>query len=121
MIEKMKFISISGPKDDLDRMVNQNLSHYEIQFENAMTELRSVAKLVPYSGENPYKEPFASAKKLLALYPDSRDFHITGSLKISEAMDIITEAKKEAENFSSEAESLEKRRKELQELLDQVH
>ena len=58
MIEKMKFISISGPKDDLDRMVNQNLSHYEIQFENAMTELRSVAKLVPYPGENPYKEPF---------------------------------------------------------------
>ena len=120
MIEKMKFISISGPKDDLDRMVNQNLSHYEIQFENAMTELRSVAKLVPYPGENPYKEPFASAKKLLALYPDSKDFHITGSLKISEAMDIITEAKKETENFSSEAESLEKRRKELQELLDQV-
>ena len=34
MIEKMKFVSISGPKNDLDRMVNQYLSHYEIQLEN---------------------------------------------------------------------------------------
>ena len=37
MIEQMRFISISGPKDDLDRMVNQVLSHYEIQLENALT------------------------------------------------------------------------------------
>lgn len=41
MIEKMKFVSISGPKNDLDRMVNQYLSHYEIQLENALTELIS--------------------------------------------------------------------------------
>ena len=45
MIEKMKFVSISGPKNDLDRMVNQYLSHYEIQLENALTELRSASKL----------------------------------------------------------------------------
>ena len=48
MIEKMKFVSISGPKNDLDRMVNQYLSHYEIQLENALTELRSASKLEPY-------------------------------------------------------------------------
>ena len=47
MIEKMKFVSISGPKNDLDRMVNQYLSHYEIQLENALTELRSASKLDP--------------------------------------------------------------------------
>ena len=44
MIEKMKFVSISGPKNDLDRMVNQYLSHYEIQLENALTELRSASE-----------------------------------------------------------------------------
>ena len=45
MIEKMKFVSISGPKNDLDRIVNQYLSRYEIQLENALTELKSVSKL----------------------------------------------------------------------------
>ena len=39
MIEKMKFVSISGPKNDLDRIVNQYLSRYEIQLENALTEM----------------------------------------------------------------------------------
>ena len=40
MIEKMKFVSISGPKNDLDRMVNQYLSHYEIQLENYCKTVR---------------------------------------------------------------------------------
>ena len=47
MIEPMKFVSISGPRDDLDRMVNQVLCRYEIHLENALTELKSVSKLIP--------------------------------------------------------------------------
>ena len=38
----MKFVSISGPKNDLDRMVNQYLSHYEIQLANAQRSLTIV-------------------------------------------------------------------------------
>lgn len=30
MIAKMKFVSLSGPKADIDRMVNKYLSKYEI-------------------------------------------------------------------------------------------
>ena len=36
MIEKMKFISIIGPKQQLDLVVEQYLGKYEIQLENAM-------------------------------------------------------------------------------------
>lgn len=50
MIEPMKFVSISGPRDDLDRMVNQVLCRYEIHLENALTELKSVSKLIPCPG-----------------------------------------------------------------------
>ena len=32
----MKFLSITGPKADIDRMVNQYLSKYEIHLENAL-------------------------------------------------------------------------------------
>ena len=71
----MKFVSISGPKNDLDRMVNQYLSHYEIQLENALTELRSASKLEPYPGTNPYREPLQKAQKLLASCPGAGDFH----------------------------------------------
>ena len=39
MIEKMKFLSITGPKTDIDRVVNDYLSKYEIHLENAMAQL----------------------------------------------------------------------------------
>ena len=42
MIEKMKFLSITGPKADIDRVVNQYLVKYEIQLENAMAQLNTV-------------------------------------------------------------------------------
>ena len=42
MIEKMKFVSITGPREDIDRVVNNYLSRYEIHLENALTELTDV-------------------------------------------------------------------------------
>ena len=38
MIEKMKFLSITGPKADIDRMTETYLSRYEIHLENALAE-----------------------------------------------------------------------------------
>ena len=35
MIEKMNFLSITGPKADIDRVVNTYLCKYEIHLENA--------------------------------------------------------------------------------------
>ena len=56
MIEKMKFLSITGPKTDIDRVVNTYLSRYEIHLENALSELTTVAHLAPFMEINPYKE-----------------------------------------------------------------
>ncbi len=44
----MKFISITGPKSDIDRVVNTYLSKYEIHLENALTELKTIQSLTPY-------------------------------------------------------------------------
>ena len=48
MIEKMKFLSITGPKADIDRMTETYLSKYEIHLENALSELTEVANLSPF-------------------------------------------------------------------------
>lgn len=81
----MKFVSISGPKNDLDRMVNQYLSHYEIQLENALTELRSASKLEPYPGTNPYREPLQKAQKLLASCADQTQALASGDVQRHQA------------------------------------
>lgn len=61
MIEKMKFLSITGPKADIDRVVSTYLSKYEIHLENALAELTTVETLSPYLEINPYKESQATA------------------------------------------------------------
>ena len=48
MIEKMQFVSITGPKADIDRVVDQYLSRYEIHLENALAQLQTLKTLTPY-------------------------------------------------------------------------
>lgn len=56
MIEKMKFLSITGPKADIDRLTKTYLSKYEIHLESALSELTDVANLSPFLEINPYRE-----------------------------------------------------------------
>ena len=65
MIVKMKFLSITGPKDDIERMAGQYLSKYEIQLENALTELKTVRDLRPFAEKNPYEAELRRAREWL--------------------------------------------------------
>ena len=65
MIEKMKFLSITGPKEDIDRVVDTYLSRYEIHLENALSELKTVKDLRPYIETNPYKDVLERDSELL--------------------------------------------------------
>lgn len=82
MIVKMKFISITGPKADIDRVVNTYLSRYEIHLENAMTELQTVQNLTPYLQINPYKDTLKLAGDYAAMLPvNMREEYRTLSLE----------------------------------------
>ncbi len=66
MIEKMKFVSIIGPKQQLDPVVEQYLSRYEIQLENAVGELKELRNITPCADNNPYRELEEKAAKAAA-------------------------------------------------------
>ena len=70
MIEKMKFLSITGPKADIDRVAEVYLSRYEIQLENALSELKSVKDLRPYIETNPYKDELKIAQEMAESFKD---------------------------------------------------
>ncbi len=65
MIEKMKFLTVTGPKDSLDSVIENYLSKYEFQLENALTELKNVSGLTPYGGICPYRDSYNSSEELL--------------------------------------------------------
>ena len=55
MIVKMRFLNISGPRDDIDRVCEKYLSKYEMQIENAVTELKTTENIMPFVEVNPYR------------------------------------------------------------------
>lgn len=120
MIEKMKFVTISGPKDDLDRMVNDCLSHYEIQLENAMTQLRSAAHLVPITGTNPYRESWTKAQKLISVFGKDTDSPAKDRPTADEAAALVDQMDQALEQFTKQDEQLAAEQKETEALLDQV-
>ncbi len=77
MIVKMKFLSITGPKREFDRVTNTYLSKYEVQLENALSELKTVNNLTPFTELNPYKDALAKANDFI---PYLEDYDLTPSI-----------------------------------------
>ena len=67
MIVKMRFLNISGPRDDIDRVCEKYLSKYEMQIENAVTELKTTENIMPFVEVNPYRDPLAKAEQFAQL------------------------------------------------------
>ncbi len=123
MIEKMKFISISGPKDDLDRVVNQVLSRYPIQFEHALTELKSASRssLVPYPGGNPYRDPYQKAARLIKRLSGGRpDPGGHPSMEVGDAVSLVDDTLEKLAASQKKREELLEQTKSGRKLLEQI-
>ncbi|WP_026893063.1 V-type ATP synthase subunit I [Lacrimispora aerotolerans] len=120
MIEKMKFLSITGPKEDIDRVVDTYLSKYEIHLENALSELKTVQDLRPFVETNPYKDISQRAEELSQLL--SPDGEQTGHKKmtVSQAADIIEAIGSETEELKAREETLLAKRDSLKESLQRI-
>jgi len=64
VVEKMELLHITGPKDDIDRVMDVYLSKYDIHFENAIASLSSLAYVRPFAETNVYKDVYGKAKDL---------------------------------------------------------
>lgn len=91
MIVKMKFLSITGPKNDIDRVVGKYLSKYEIQLENTLSELKSVKDISPYLEINPYKDTLNKANSLAELISTAsapkKDMELEACVDVIENLD----------------------------------
>lgn len=107
MIEKMEFLTITGPKDDIDRVMNLYLSKYEIHLENALTELCSVHDLKPYVELNPYKDTLAKSESLIERLGNPAKI-ANRDISIEEAASIITQAYNSVDDLTLEKKSITK-------------
>lgn len=112
MIEKMKFLSITGPKDDIDRVVNDYLSKYEIHLENALSELKTVKTLRPYIEINPYKDKLTKAEEFTSLLGNPTE-KPTGNISIEEAGELLETLGTKFSDVRTRTSILEEKRERL--------
>lgn len=119
MIVKMKFLSISGPRTDIDRVTGKYLSKYEMQLENAITELKTTDNLLPFMDLNPYKEPLAKAEQYANMLPD-RSMKMDTSLSADEMIGLIRDLNHDYLELKAKEEKVKKAKEEILEKLHQM-
>ena len=107
MIETMKFLSITGPKADIDRVVEEYLSKYEIHLENAITELRTVQHITPYIQINPYKDKLFIAEDFIHMLPEASTSAEPASLSIEDASSFLSDAELALSNIRARKKDLQ--------------
>ena len=119
MIVKMKFISITGPKADIDRVVNTYLSKYEIHLENALTELQTVQNLTPYIQINPYKDTLKLASDYAGMLPVNLQGK-TKKLSLEEALSCVQSIDQTLTTLNQEHNRLQEQLKNYKEKADKI-
>lgn len=105
VIEKMKFLSITGHKDDIDRVIDQYLSKYEIQFENALSELKTVHDLRPFMESNPYKDVYQRSCELVSSFPEA-SVAAAEDISLEDAVKLVTDFRSRLDELNSQKETL---------------
>ena len=113
MIVKMKFLSITGPRADIDRMTNRYLSKYEMQLENALTELKTVDNLMPFLEMNPYRDPLAKVTQFLG-YMKDMPAEPSFDQSEDEILEMIRSINHDYMDLQQQKEKLKKKRENIQ-------
>jgi V/A-type H+-transporting ATPase subunit I len=119
MIEKMRFLSITGPKSDFDRVVNKYFTKYDIHLENALTELSTSYNLKPFVENNPYKELISKSEDLVKKL-DHVEITSDAMMSPEQATDVINAAYATLSDLNVKKRELKSQRHELNDLLIQI-
>lgn len=114
MIVKMKFVNISGPRDDIDRVMDLYLSRYEIQLESALSELKTVENLRPFVEINPYRDALLKAQQYVGLLHEPEAVRPDPSIGLDEIFELIRETNEKYLTFQSRKDVLKRQQEELQ-------
>lgn len=116
----MKFLSITGPKEDIDRVIDTYLSKYEIHLENALSELKTVKDLRPYIETNPYKDAYQRAMELAELLPPGDPANSRKRVSIERAAEIVAGIGEQVKELTAKEEALVTEQNSFRQSLDRI-
>ena len=109
----MRFLNISGPRDDIDRVCEKYLSKYEMQIENAVTELKTTENIMPFVEVNPYRDPLAKAEQFAQLLPEDGEIRADLSGSKDDMLALIRDLNHDYLGLVEDRERLKLKKEEL--------
>lgn len=119
MVEKMKLLHITGPKEDIDRVMDVYLSKYDIHFENAVASLSSLSNVRPFVETNLYKDTYTKAKQLWE-YLKEEPRSAEARMKPGDAEEIVEKIWEMVEETSKKRDELRDERLASEEFMQQI-
>lgn len=118
MIEKMTFVTLTGPKYTIDQTVERYLTKYDIHLENAMLELSGVTTLKPFVEVNPYKDKVTVLKDYISKIKDTTKTSKT--LTKEESLKVLEDVSAEITSLKTQKEELLTEQQKQEELLYKI-
>lgn len=112
MIEKMSFVTLAGPKTEIDNLVENYLSKHDIHLENALTEFSSNEQFTTFSEENPFKAALNKSHELMQLVKEPEKAKVSNiGVRDAEKFlykidDSLTDVRSEIDDLDKEIEDL---------------
>lgn len=113
MIVKMKFVNISGPRSDIDRVMDLYLSRYEIQLESALSELKTVDNLRPFVEMNPYRDALLKAEQFVGFLEDPDKNEPDTKMGLNDIFELIRTTNEEYLKLQSQQDQWKKKKEEI--------
>lgn len=119
MIAKMYFVSITGPKKDIDRIVDEYLSRYEIHLEYAPAELKTADNLHPFNEQNMYREQVNRMEELSEHM--GKPSYENVEMDVDEAAHIVDSIYEEYSEKKKNIDAIERERNKTHEMWERVN
>lgn len=123
MTEKMKYVNIMGNMKDIDRVIENYISKYEIQLEYTSKELSNEKDLISIQSPNPYSQILKKAEKIFKMtgLEDASDKKLSGEdISEEEAINIIEYATKYMDNISNELNALKEKKENYLKIINEL-
>lgn len=114
----MKLLHITGPREDIDRVVKLYLNKYDIHFENAMSSLGNMKNVRPFVETNLYRETAQRGEELKG-YLDSLEPG-TEVMRAAQAQVIVDEVYEQIKDVRSRQEELREKMLEIKEWMEEI-
>ncbi len=119
MIKKMKFINIMGPVTEFDRVVQNYFQKYDIQIENAMSELKTVHDIKPFADINPYEARLHKCEEITQQITEPKQ-KLQEDIKVRDAIKIVDKAETAVGQIQDQLKALETEKAAAKESLNKI-